>query len=304
MAPMVRSVAEWGRVAWVLVALAGCQAETTADCAEDLDCPLGTGICVERRCTPMACERRGDCISGACGLDGQCRPDECDPVRTCAEGFACIEGLCRSPRSEGREVGVEIWDSVIPPSPLPPDAFRADAAPPDAARPDARPPRPVDAAPPADAAPLADAGDALTDAAGDAQTDAATRPLLAAFFALTFSFERGDCDARDPATPKDLWVEEAADATLTARMTAPGGGTGLDFAGVREGDALSLSTLVPLQVLPLCGTMVEVRLDGVLDGQGGLHGLADWHTFSTQADCPVPIDCHRYDRFVGAPPTP
>jgi hypothetical protein len=276
----------------------GCRAETTADCAEDLDCPLGAGICVEQRCTAMACERRGDCPSGACGLDGQCRPDECDPARPCEGGFACIEGLCRSPRSEGREVGVELWDSVVPPSPLPPDAFRADAAPPDAARPDARPPRPVDATVP-DAT-----TEATTDATSDATTDALSHPLLAALFALTFSFERGDCDTREPATPKDLRVDEALDATLTARLSAPGGGTGLDLAGVRDADALTLTTLAPLPVLPLCGTMVEVRLDAVLDGQGGLHGLADWHTFTTQADCPVPIDCHRYDRFLGVPPTP
>ncbi len=296
---MLRSAAAWSRVAWVVIAALGCQAETQADCADDLECPLGGGICVEGRCTAMACTRRGDCPSGACGLDGQCRPDECDPSRPCEGGFACIEGLCRSPRSQGLEVGVEVWDSVVPPSPLPPDAFRADAAPPDAARPDARPPRPVDAE-------LADAAlaDATPDASTDASTDAVTHPLLSALFSLTFSFERGDCDVRDPATPKDLQVDEAADGTLTARLSAPGGGTGLDMSGRRDADALTLTTLAPLQVLPLCGTMVEVRLDGVLNPDGSINGLADWHTFTTQADCPVAIDCHRYDRFLGVAAAP
>ncbi len=295
---MLRSATAWGRVAWVVFAALGCQAETQADCADDLECPLGGGICVEGRCTSMACARRGDCPSGACGLDGLCRADECDPARPCEGGFACIEGLCRSPRSQGLEVGVEIWDSVVPPSPLPPDAFRADAAPPDAAPPDARRPPP----PPDDASvPVVDA---MSDAASADATDAVTHPLLSALFALTFSFERGDCDVRDPATPKDLQVDEAPDGSLTARLSAPGGGTGLDMVGRRDADAFTLTTAAPLQVLPLCGTMVEVRLDGVLNADGGVNGLADWHTFTTQADCPVPIDCHRYDRFLGAPAAP
>ena len=294
--------------------VAACENERARACASDPECPVGAGICVEGACVVQACAGRGDCPSGTCGIDGLCRAVECDPESLCALGFACIDGLCRSPRSEGLEVGVEIWDSVVPPSPLPPDAFRADVAPPiDQFRPppDARPTadgaaRDGETLPVSDASPVADAradGGDTGDAGdtGNTGDTGAAHPLLAAFFALTFTFERGDCALREPASPKDLWVEEAGDGSLTARLSVPGGGSGLDLSGTLRGEALSLAALAPFPVLPLCDTVLDLRLDGVLSPDGRLSGLADWHTFTTAPDCPAPTDCHRYDHFESGP---
>lgn len=288
----------------LLFALSACQGETTAAaCAVDLDCPAGGGICDDGACRVLACRGRGDCPSGTCGLDGVCKPAECDPTRPCEGGFTCHEGLCRSPEAAGREVGVTTWDTYIVPSPLPPDAFRADAAP-DAAvqvEPDARRPHRPDAAePPADArvAPGNDASD--PDAVLHADPDAG--PRLAGFFALTFAFDHGDCALREPAAPKDLWVEEGEGFALLGRLTTAGGGTGVDLVGQRDGAALHLRLTAPLLVIPLCETHLDLALELVLDDDGTLSGLADWHTFTAAAECAAPVDCHRYDRVDGRSP--
>jgi hypothetical protein len=308
-----RSRRRWGRGLGLALgmALAACQGETTAAaCAVDLDCPTGGGICDDGACRVLACRGRGDCPSGTCGLDGLCKPAECDPARPCEGGFTCHEGLCRSPEADGREVGVTTWDTYIVPSPLPPDAFRADAAPDVAVPPMAdalRPPRP-DAAAPSDGSP-SPAADARTTpetdtSAPDAGPGGDAGDRLADFFALTFAFDHGDCDLREPAAPKDLWLEEGEGGALVGRLTTAGGGTGVDVVGQRDGAALHLRLTAPLLVIPLCETQLDLGLELVIGGDGALSGLADWHTFTAAADCPAPVDCHRFDRVEGAPPAP
>jgi hypothetical protein len=127
---------------------------------------------------------------------------------------------------------------------------------------------------------------------------------LAGFFALTFAFDHGDCELREPAAPKDLWVEEDEAGALSGRLTTAGGGTGVDVVGERTGDALHLRLTAPIQVIPLCDTRLDLGLELALTPDGTLTGLADWHTFTAAPDCPAPVDCHRYDRVAGAPPEP
>ena len=105
MAPMVRSVAEWGRVAWVLVALAGCQAETTADCAEDLDCPSGAPVCLSGFCSsicpvdvdvcpdPQTCFVYEDPNSSTPPTSGICTV-VCDDEYPCGGDDVCVQGVC------------------------------------------------------------------------------------------------------------------------------------------------------------------------------------------------------------------
>jgi len=286
----------------LLFLLTACQGEApAAPCAVDLDCPGGGGICDDGACRVLACRGRGDCPSGACGLDGLCKPAECDPTRPCELGFTCHEGLCRSPEAAGREVGVTAWDTYIVPSPLPPDAFRADAAPDAAAldEPDARRPLPPDAA-----EQLADARIAPVDDAGDPDAAAGpdAGPRLAAFFTLSFAFDHGNCVVREPAAPKDLWVEEGDDGALLGRLTAAGGGTGVDLVGRRDGAALHLRFTAPFLVRPFCETHLDLALELALGADGALSGLADWHTVTRAADCAEPVDCHRYDRVEGQSP--
>ena len=256
-------------------------------CEIDRDCPSHEGLCVEGACVAIVCATRSDCPQGICGESGICQAPECDRAKPCEEGFECRIGLCRSPQAEGADRDASSWieDAEFA---MPPPGFRLDA------RSEAPLPSPDDAT--------------VEDTTADASVFGPDRPArppqpfdgtMDGLWRLTATLGHSDCADAEAAAPALLEARESGLEVL-ASYTTEGDPFAMPITlrGQRDDRQVLLTFTMPLTLDVLCRFEIDAIIDGTLDAGGGFNGLAEWH-IRTVGDCPIMVDCQRFDAFVG-----